>query len=95
MCGIIAYIGRRPVVEILVKGLRRLEYRGYDSSGVGIMQDDGAGTSTIKVVKCVGKVRRAVRHRPRQSQPPARIGRAWCGATHGGTRVVVQFVCWL
>ena len=34
MCGIVGYIGRRDAVDFLIGGLRRLEYRGYDSSGV-------------------------------------------------------------
>ncbi|MFH2018803.1 MAG: glucosamine-fructose-6-phosphate aminotransferase, partial [bacterium] len=39
MCGIIAYLGKREVLPILINGLRRLEYRGYDSAGVAIMSD--------------------------------------------------------
>jgi len=38
MCGIIGYVGRRPVVPILVEGLRRLEYRGYDSAGLAVVR---------------------------------------------------------
>ncbi len=39
MCGIIGYIGPRPVVPVLIDGLRRLEYRGYDSAGVAVVSD--------------------------------------------------------
>ena len=39
MCGIIGYIGSKPVVPVLIEGLRRLEYRGYDSAGVAVVQD--------------------------------------------------------
>jgi glucosamine--fructose-6-phosphate aminotransferase (isomerizing) len=39
MCGIIAYIGHQPVLPVLVEGLRRLEYRGYDSAGVALVND--------------------------------------------------------
>ncbi|WP_457752531.1 glutamine--fructose-6-phosphate transaminase (isomerizing) [Thermococcus sp.] len=41
MCGIIGYIGERPACEIIVKGLKRLEYRGYDSVGIVTMDEDG------------------------------------------------------
>jgi glucosamine--fructose-6-phosphate aminotransferase (isomerizing) len=39
MCGIIGYVGKGPVVPILVEGLRRLEYRGYDSAGLAVVRD--------------------------------------------------------
>ena len=45
MCGIIGYIGPRPVVPLIIEGLRRLEYRGYDSAGVAVVSD---GTLTIR-----------------------------------------------
>ncbi|EIJ34595.1 glutamine--fructose-6-phosphate transaminase (isomerizing) [Thiothrix nivea] len=41
MCGIVGAIAQRPVVEILLEGLRRLEYRGYDSAGVAVVRDTG------------------------------------------------------
>jgi glutamine---fructose-6-phosphate transaminase (isomerizing) len=37
MCGIVAYAGHQPVSDVLVEGLKRLEYRGYDSSGIAIL----------------------------------------------------------
>jgi len=52
MCGIVGAIAERNVVPILVEGLRRLEYRGYDSAGVAILQDD----RSIGLCKTVGKV---------------------------------------
>ena len=39
MCGIIGYIGPKDVVPVLVDGLRRLEYRGYDSAGVAVVRN--------------------------------------------------------
>src|SRR5207237_8726765 len=39
MCGIIGYIGQKQVLPILIDGLRRLEYRGYDSAGVAVVRD--------------------------------------------------------
>ncbi|MFM8432968.1 MAG: glutamine--fructose-6-phosphate transaminase (isomerizing) [Bacteroidota bacterium] len=50
MCGIVAYIGPREVYPILIKGLLRLEYRGYDSAGIAILNGD------LKVYKKAGKV---------------------------------------
>src|SRR3978361_602817 len=41
MCGIIGYVGHRSAVEVAVEGLRRLEYRGYDSSGIAVVRKRG------------------------------------------------------
>ena len=51
MCGIVAYIGSREAYPILIKGLRRLEYRGYDSAGVALLND-----AKLSVYKKEGKV---------------------------------------
>jgi glucosamine--fructose-6-phosphate aminotransferase (isomerizing) len=51
MCGIIGYSGPRPVVDLLIQGLKRLEYRGYDSTGIAYL--DG---NKIKVIKSEGKL---------------------------------------
>lgn len=50
MCGIVAYIGHREAYPVLIKGLHRLEYRGYDSAGVALLNGD------INLYKCKGKV---------------------------------------
>ena len=52
MCGIVGYTGRREACPILVKGLHRLEYRGYDSAGVALVDAGGE----LNVYKCKGKV---------------------------------------
>ncbi len=53
MCGIIGYIGPRPVVPILVEGLRRLEYRGYDSAGIAVVED-----GHVNIRRSAGKLAR-------------------------------------
>ena len=52
MCGIVGYIGKQEAFPILIKGLRRLEYRGYDSAGVALINEDG----NLNVYKTKGKV---------------------------------------
>ncbi len=52
MCGIVGYLGKKDAFPILIKGLRRLEYRGYDSAGVALINDNGE----LNVCKTKGKV---------------------------------------
>ena len=52
MCGIVAYVGPRQATPILLAGLKRLEYRGYDSAGVALLSGEG-----VKIVKRAGKIR--------------------------------------
>lgn len=52
MCGIIGYIGKNNTVPILIEGLKRLEYRGYDSAGISIVDEN----NNIKIVKKIGKI---------------------------------------
>ena len=77
MCGIVAYAGHQPAREILVEGLKRLEYRGYDSSGIAILN------SPPYLCKAVGKVA-ALEQRVWKDVPNGSVGIAhtrW--ATHG------------
>jgi glucosamine--fructose-6-phosphate aminotransferase (isomerizing) len=51
VCGIIGYVGQRPAKELLLHGLTRLEYRGYDSAGIALLEDDG-----LDYVRAVGNL---------------------------------------
>jgi glucosamine--fructose-6-phosphate aminotransferase (isomerizing) len=78
MCGIVAYVGRQDCLQILMDGLRRLEYRGYDSAGVAVI--NGAG---IEIVKNAGKIS-ALEEMVQTEKPSGTTGIAhtrW--ATHG------------
>lgn len=57
MCGIVAYIGQKEAFPIIIKGLKRLEYRGYDSAGVAIYNEDG-----LNIYKKQGKVANLEEH---------------------------------
>ncbi|MGA2869628.1 MAG: glutamine--fructose-6-phosphate transaminase (isomerizing), partial [Verrucomicrobiota bacterium] len=79
MCGIIGYVGRKPASPILLEGLRRLEYRGYDSAGVAIL-----GDTTLLVRKKKGKIDEGLARVLSAEPAPGSLGighTRW--ATHG------------
>src|SRR3990172_11843090 len=78
MCAIVGYIGERLAVEVLVDGLRRLEYRGYDSAGVALFD-----AGVIRVRRAEGKLGN-LEASLRADLPPGKVGighTRW--ATHG------------
>jgi glucosamine--fructose-6-phosphate aminotransferase (isomerizing) len=76
MCGIVGYIGKAEAPKVLINGLRRLEYRGYDSAGLAVMDGD-----CIAVAKAPGKVA-ALKDRARADWPAERFVRASTGIAH-------------
>ena len=74
MCGIIGYVGSRASKPLLLQGLKRLEYRGYDSAGIALLEDDG-----LDYTRAVGPLDNLVaRGRPERlgRRPPASATRA-------------------
>jgi len=78
MCGIVGYLGGREAVPVLLKGLKQLEYRGYDSSGIGVVH-----RKKIKIIKEEGKLVRLEAKITEKLPSSVGIGHTrW--ATHGG-----------
>jgi glucosamine--fructose-6-phosphate aminotransferase (isomerizing) len=85
LCGIVGYVGSRPCEELLLSGLEKLEYRGYDSAGLSVLAD--GEVESVHAVGNLGNLRAAVQERTQNGAgplPPAETGIAhtrW--ATHG------------
>ncbi|MER7999604.1 MULTISPECIES: glutamine--fructose-6-phosphate transaminase (isomerizing) [unclassified Streptomyces] len=80
MCGIVGYVGGQSALDVVVAGLKRLEYRGYDSAGVAVLADGG-----LAAAKKAGKLvnlEKALKDRPLPSGSTAIGHTRW--ATHGG-----------
>ena len=78
MCGIVGYVGTKDATKVVIEGLRRLEYRGYDSAGIAIKQSEKF--EVVRAVGAVAKLELALEEKPLQGQ--VGIGHTrW--ATHG------------
>jgi glutamine---fructose-6-phosphate transaminase (isomerizing) len=83
MCGIVGYIGPRQAAGLLLEGLRRLEYRGYDSAGIAVVNGRG-----LKIMKAAGKLS-VLEGELTEDMPPGTIGighTRW--ATHGAPTTI-------
>ncbi|MEV4671332.1 MULTISPECIES: glutamine--fructose-6-phosphate transaminase (isomerizing) [Actinomadura] len=79
MCGIVGYVGGRPALDVVVEGLARLEYRGYDSAGVAVLAD--GKLATAKRAGKLGNLRAALEEEPPPSGTLGMGHTRW--ATHG------------
>lgn len=79
MCGIVGYVGPKPALEVVVEGLARLEYRGYDSAGVAVLSD--GKLQTEKRAGKLANLRAALQANPRSADGIGIGHTRW--ATHG------------
>jgi glucosamine--fructose-6-phosphate aminotransferase (isomerizing) len=78
MCGIVGYVGQRPAQEILLAGLQKLEYRGYDSAGISVIASDGI--ESVRAVGNLANLKAAI-----DAQDAAAAGGGTAVATRPGT----------
>src|SRR5690349_18989097 len=84
MCGIVGYVGPQDAIEVVLEGLRRLEYRGYDSAGVAVRVDGSSGAE-LAAAKKAGKLANLEKVLAEQPLPQGTVAighTRW--ATHGG-----------
>ena len=80
MCGIVGYVGSRNCTDVLINGLTKLEYRGYDSAGIAVFSESG----NIQVAKSKGRLADLIHKMEQEGRPEGHAGighTRW--ATHG------------
>jgi len=89
MCGIVGYIGPKPVVPVIIEGLRRLEYRGYDSAGIAVAGGDPNATAlssaamTLEIRRAPGKLANLKPFSQKSQSTAPTVSDTPAEATHG------------
>ncbi|HET6167538.1 MAG TPA: glutamine--fructose-6-phosphate aminotransferase, partial [Marmoricola sp.] len=84
MCGIVGYVGEQQARDVVIEGLRRLEYRGYDSAGIALVTASDSGAGSIALDKRAGKLanlEKAIEESPLPASTTGIGHTRW--ATHG------------